>query len=169
MFDAMGSIGVGALMGGVSFFIIAKNRRLLGQSVPDSKEQVVELLLNDEAVMRYILLPLLSTSFLITVFSLYLFFLLSVAYSLSLSTSYLYSTLYHSITLTHSLSLTHYFSLSHSLSLSLSHSHTHILSHLLALSYSFSVSYFSCQDVKAVKIRPGVSRFKAEIQFNPTT
>ena len=27
----------------------------------------------------------------------------------------------------------------------------------------------SCQDVKAVTIRPGVCRFKAEIQFNPTT
>jgi len=27
----------------------------------------------------------------------------------------------------------------------------------------------SCQDVKAVIIRPGVCRFKAEIQFNPTT
>ena len=26
----------------------------------------------------------------------------------------------------------------------------------------------SCQDVKAVTIRPGVCRFKAEIQFNPT-
>jgi divalent metal cation (Fe/Co/Zn/Cd) transporter len=52
VFDAMGSIGVGVLMGGVSFFIITKNRRLLGQSVPDSKEKVVQLLLSDEAVMR---------------------------------------------------------------------------------------------------------------------
>lgn len=78
VYDALGSIGVGALMGGVSFFIVTKNRRLLGQAVPDSKMQVVELLLSDEAVM-------------------------------------------------------------------------------------------SCQDVKAVRIRPGVCRFKAEIQFNPTT
>ena len=27
----------------------------------------------------------------------------------------------------------------------------------------------SCQDVKAITLRPGVCRFKAEIQFNPTT
>lgn len=77
-FDAMGSIGVGCLMGGVSVFVIAKNRRLLGQAVPESKASVVELLLKDEAVM-------------------------------------------------------------------------------------------TCLDVKAVTIRPGVCRFKAEIQFNPTT
>ena len=77
-FDALGSIGVGLMMGGVSCFVIAKNRRMLGQSVPGSKASVVELLLKDEAVM-------------------------------------------------------------------------------------------SCQDVKAVTIRPGVCRFKAEIQFNPTT
>ena len=48
-FDALGSIGVGLLMGGVSTFVIAKNRRLLGQSVPESTHAVVELLLNDEA------------------------------------------------------------------------------------------------------------------------
>jgi hypothetical protein len=48
-FDALGSIGVGLLMGGVSTFVIAKNRRLLGQSVPESTPAVVELLLNDEA------------------------------------------------------------------------------------------------------------------------
>eukprot|EP00613_Pedinella_sp_CCMP2098_P067502 CAMPEP_0171988880 /NCGR_PEP_ID=MMETSP0993-20121228/276128_1 /TAXON_ID=483369 /ORGANISM="non described non described, Strain CCMP2098" /LENGTH=716 /DNA_ID=CAMNT_0012641857 /DNA_START=77 /DNA_END=2228 /DNA_ORIENTATION=+ len=77
-FDALGSIGVGLLMGGVSVFVIAKNRRLLGQSVPKSKAKVVALLLQDEIVM-------------------------------------------------------------------------------------------SCLDVKAVTIRPGVCRFKAEIQFNPTT
>ena len=47
-FDALGSIGVGLLMGGVSTFVIAKNRRLLGQSVPESTNAVVELLLKDE-------------------------------------------------------------------------------------------------------------------------
>ena len=40
MYDAMGSIGVGLLMGGVSFFIIHKNRALLGQSVPSSTPEV---------------------------------------------------------------------------------------------------------------------------------
>ena len=72
----MGSIGVGLLMGGVSFFIIHKNRALLGQSVPSSTPEVVDLLLSDPLVM-------------------------------------------------------------------------------------------SVQDVKASRISPGVSRFKAEIQFNP--
>ena len=37
-------------MGGVSTFVIAKNRKLLGQSVPESKRAVVALLLRDEAV-----------------------------------------------------------------------------------------------------------------------
>ena len=36
----VGSIGVGLLMGGVSAFIVSKNRRLLGQAVPDSKLRV---------------------------------------------------------------------------------------------------------------------------------
>jgi len=61
VYDAMGSIGVGVLMSGVSFFIITKNRRLLGQSVPDSKAQVVDLLLNDEVVMRLATLPFYHT------------------------------------------------------------------------------------------------------------
>ena len=51
-FDALGSIGVGLLMGGVSTFVIAKNRRLLGQSVPESTSAVVDLLLKDEVSER---------------------------------------------------------------------------------------------------------------------
>ncbi len=92
------------MMGGVSVFVIAKNRRLLGQSVPDSKDAVVELLLRDEAVMR------------------------------SESTQ--------------------------------QHDNAQPFITVGSL-YSFLVR--SCQDVKAVRIHPGVCRFKAEIQFNSTT
>lgn len=45
MYDALGSIGVGAMLGGVSCFLIRKNLNLLGQPVPARTEEVADVLL----------------------------------------------------------------------------------------------------------------------------
>jgi len=50
MYDALGSIGVGAMLGGVSCFLIRKNLNLLGQPVPARTEEVIALMEADPMV-----------------------------------------------------------------------------------------------------------------------
>jgi solute carrier family 30 (zinc transporter), member 9 len=50
-FDAVGSIAVGSMMGAVAVFIINRNRRFLGQTVPARTDLVRDMLQSDEMVL----------------------------------------------------------------------------------------------------------------------
>jgi zinc transporter 9 len=51
VYDAMGSILIGTMLGGVAVFTINKNRAMLGQCTPEQTDAVVQLLLADPVVM----------------------------------------------------------------------------------------------------------------------
>ena len=51
MYDAVGSVAVGSMMGCVALFIINRNRAFLGGTVPRRTEQVVAMLKNDDMVV----------------------------------------------------------------------------------------------------------------------
>jgi zinc transporter 9 len=51
MYDAVGSIAVGSMLGAVALFIINRNRRFLGGAVPRRTNEVVALLAADEMVL----------------------------------------------------------------------------------------------------------------------
>ncbi|GAX81488.1 hypothetical protein CEUSTIGMA_g8917.t1 [Chlamydomonas eustigma] len=56
LFDAMGSIGVGLLLGVIATFLVSKNRQLLlGRSMNPKEVQEVQSLLRRDAVVSYIL------------------------------------------------------------------------------------------------------------------
>lgn len=50
IFDAIGSIAIGTMLGGVSFFLVRKNMLLLGQPVPPRTEEVVAAMEADPVV-----------------------------------------------------------------------------------------------------------------------
>ncbi len=51
MYDAMGSIAVGGMLGSVALFIVERNRRFLTQVAPARTPQVVSMLLDDQMVL----------------------------------------------------------------------------------------------------------------------
>ena len=51
MYDAVGSIAVGGMMGAVAIFIINRNRVFLGGAVPSRTKEVVAMLGADESVL----------------------------------------------------------------------------------------------------------------------
>jgi zinc transporter 9 len=51
LYDAMGSILIGTMLGGVAIFTVNKNRAMLGQCTPEQTDAVVQLLLMDPVVM----------------------------------------------------------------------------------------------------------------------
>ena len=51
MYDAVGSIAIGLLMGGVSLFLVHKNMQLLGGQRAQREAEAVQLLEADDAVL----------------------------------------------------------------------------------------------------------------------